>query len=77
MLAPTRDLVAQLNWRARNHRLQGISPGREVELADGNRASAGDVIITRQNNRRLRITATDWVKTATAGRSCMSHGTAL
>jgi hypothetical protein len=31
-------------------------------LADGNRASVGDVIITRRNDRRLRLTATDWVK---------------
>ena len=29
-------------------------------MADGNRASIGDVIITRAN-RRLRLTATDWV----------------
>jgi hypothetical protein len=62
MLAPTRDLVAQLNQRARNHRLHIVSPGRDVQLADGNRASVGDVIITRQNDRRLRISATDWVK---------------
>jgi ATP-dependent exoDNAse (exonuclease V) alpha subunit len=62
MLAPTRDLVAQLNRRVRTHRLHNTSPGREVELADGNRASTGDVIITRQKDRRLRITATDWVK---------------
>jgi hypothetical protein len=33
-----------------------------VPLADGNRASVGDVIITRSNDRRLRLTATDWVK---------------
>jgi len=33
-----------------------------VRLADGNRASVGDVIITRSNDRRLRLTATDWVK---------------
>jgi len=31
-------------------------------LADGNRASVGDLIITRSNDRRLRLTATDWVK---------------
>jgi hypothetical protein len=31
-------------------------------LADGNRASVGDLIITRANDRRLRVTATDWVK---------------
>jgi conjugative relaxase-like TrwC/TraI family protein len=62
MLAPTRDLVSQLNQRARSHRLNKTRPGREVQLADGNRASAGDVIITRQNDRRIRISSTDWVK---------------
>lgn len=62
MLAPTRDLVAQLNQKARTHRLDGQHPGREVALADGNRASAGDTIITRLNERRLRVSRTDWVK---------------
>jgi hypothetical protein len=62
MLAPTRELVSRLNQRARNHRLAGATPGRQVELADGNAASVGDLIITRSNDRRLRITATDWVK---------------
>ncbi len=62
MLAPTRDLVAELNCRARNHRLNGDVPDAVVQLADGNEASAGDVIITRSNDRRLRRTATDWVK---------------
>ena len=56
MLAPTRELVSRLNQRARNHRLADTTPGREVELADGNRASVGDLIITRRNDRRLRIT---------------------
>ena len=37
-------------------------PHAEVRLADGNQASVGDVIITRSNDRRLRLTATDWVK---------------
>jgi hypothetical protein len=31
-------------------------------LADGNQASVGDVIITRTNDRRLRLAANDWVK---------------
>ena len=62
MLAPTRDLVAQLNQRARTHRLAGVRPAEEVQLADGNQASVGDVIITRRNDRRLRIGTTDWVK---------------
>ncbi len=63
MLAPTRDLVADLNRRAREHRLRHAHPGRpEVHLGDGNQASIGDVIITRTNDRRLRLSATDWVK---------------
>jgi AAA domain len=63
MLAPTRDLVAQLNRRARAHRLASTpASGSEVALADGNRASAGDLIITRRNDRRLRTSASDWVK---------------
>ncbi len=89
MLAPTRDLVAALNMRARNDRIStsaakaygagtsngtksrhghgagggvGGSAGREVSLVDGTTASAGDTIITRANNRRLPISATDWVK---------------
>jgi DNA primase catalytic core len=62
MLAPTRDLVAQLNAKARTHRLDGQRCGPEVTLADGNRASVGDTIITRSNDRRLRVSRTDWVK---------------
>ena len=62
MLAPTRDLVARLNRAARTSRLAGTIPAADVELADGNRASVGDTILTRRNNRRLGISATDWVK---------------
>ncbi len=64
MLAPTRDLVAELNDRARRDRLD-IEPapvGRQVTLADQSQASAGDAIITRQNNRKIPIGAHDWVK---------------
>jgi hypothetical protein len=62
MLAPTRELVSRLNQRAQDHRFAGTTPPWEVELADGNRASVGDLIITRRNDRRLRVSATDWVK---------------
>jgi conjugative relaxase-like TrwC/TraI family protein len=62
MIAPTRELVAELNRRARDHRRGGAPVGQEVCLGDGNRASVGDVIITRANDRRLRLSATDWVK---------------
>ena len=62
MLAPTRKLVAELNRQARDHLLRGHPAGREVRLADGNQASVGNVIITRTNDRRLRLAANDWVK---------------
>jgi DNA primase catalytic core len=62
MLAPTRELVADLNRRARNQRLGDTPTGRTVDLPDGNLASAGDTIISRLNERTLRLTPTDWVK---------------
>jgi DNA primase catalytic core len=68
MLAPTRELVSQLNHRARAHRLttqlkrNPPEASRVAMLADGNPASAGEQVITRANNRTLRTTATDWVK---------------
>jgi hypothetical protein len=62
MLAPTRKLVAELNRQARDHLLGGHPAGRDVRLADGNKASVGDVIITRSNDRRLRLARADWVK---------------
>jgi ATP-dependent exoDNAse (exonuclease V) alpha subunit len=55
-------LVAELNRPARDHRLDRFPASFEVRLADGNQASVGDVIITRSNDRRLRLSATDWVK---------------
>jgi ATP-dependent exoDNAse (exonuclease V) alpha subunit len=69
MLAPTRELVRSLNQRAQDHRLAGTVSGRKVELADGTQASVGDLVITRRNDRRLRLSPTDWVKTAIGGPS--------
>ncbi len=77
MLAPTRELVGELNGRARTARLDELNHrdsagevsasragtrSRSVRLGDGNEASVGDLIITRQNDRRLRTSTTDWVK---------------
>ncbi|MCB0884925.1 MAG: transfer protein Tra, partial [Propionibacteriaceae bacterium] len=62
MLAPTHDLVAQLNARARAQRLGERLPGPEVSLADGNRVSAGDTIVTRRNERRLTYSRHGWVR---------------
>jgi hypothetical protein len=38
MLAPTRELVAELNRRARDHRHDGTPAGPEARLGDGNQA---------------------------------------
>ncbi|SDG04800.1 DNA primase, catalytic core [Blastococcus aurantiacus] len=64
LLAASRESVAALNVRARSDRLASLSEpvGQEVALADGTRASAGDRIITRANDRRLPLGAADWVK---------------
>ena len=88
MLAPTRELAAELNARARAARLNTHTapstqpplqpqpsddqppmepsgqngPSPVVRLADGNQASIGDLVITRSNDRRLRVSSTDWVK---------------
>jgi DNA primase catalytic core len=68
MLAPTRELVSELNQQARAHRLgqeqgpAGTPSGQAARLADGNEASIGELIITRSNDRTLRTSSTDWVK---------------
>lgn len=62
MLAPTREHVAALNAAARTARLDGHRPGRQINLSDGNKASVGDTIITRRNNRDLASSDTAWVR---------------
>ncbi len=65
MVASTQNQVTILNTLARDHRLatgRGDPGPSTVLLADGNHASVGDVIVTRMNDRRLRVSATDWVK---------------
>ncbi|WP_249643745.1 MobF family relaxase [Nocardia sputi] len=64
MLAGTHEVVAALNARARADRLAraDADPGAECLLADGLRASVGDIIRTRRNNPRLRVGDRDWVR---------------
>jgi conjugative relaxase-like TrwC/TraI family protein len=59
MLAPTRELVRELNLRAQ---ASFDHPGTPVGLADGCSAHRGDVVISRRNDRRLGVSGTDWVK---------------
>ena len=76
MLAPTRELVAELNRRARDHRLDHVTrPDAEVRLADGNQASVGDVIITRATTADSDSPRPTGSRTATAGPSPTSAGT--
>ncbi|WP_063000597.1 MobF family relaxase [Nocardia jinanensis] len=64
LLAPTRDLVSQLNALARTERLTrtGEPAGPEVQLGDGLAASAGDIITTRRNHYGLWFSRTDHVR---------------
>ncbi|MGH3371770.1 MAG: ATP-dependent DNA helicase, partial [Nocardioidaceae bacterium] len=62
MLAPTHELVRELNERARTTRLADAVVEEEIRLRDGTHASVGDVVLTRRNDRRLGLTSTDWVK---------------
>ncbi|WP_063010639.1 MobF family relaxase [Nocardia nova] len=64
MLAPTHDLVTELNTRARTDRLtRTLAPdGPEVVVAEGQCASVGDIICTRRNNPRLGLGDSDWVR---------------
>ena len=54
MLAPSRR-AGRRPQPARPHRTgsPASQPTVQVDLADGNQASAGDLIITRRNDRRL------------------------
>ncbi|MEU1956808.1 MobF family relaxase [Nocardia rhamnosiphila] len=64
LLAPTRELVGQLNALARDERLTrtGGPTGPQVQLGDGLAASAGDIITTRRNNYSLWFSRTDHVR---------------
>ena len=65
LLAPTHDLVTELNERARLHRLTSLgdqAPTREAELAGGSRASVGDIVFTKKNARMLTVGPNDFVR---------------
>ncbi|MEB3980213.1 relaxase domain-containing protein [Mycobacterium sp. 663a-19] len=66
LLAPTNDIVDELNARARRDRLAAADPktlhGHEIILSDRLAASPGDLIRTRDNARWLRIGRTDYVR---------------
>lgn len=63
LVADSNESVLALNQRARAELiLDGtVNARREVELHDGTRAAAGDSVITRHNDRRLRA-GRSWVR---------------
>ena len=64
LVTESTDAMVELNERARAERLRDgeTLPSREVGLQDGTRASVGDLIITRQNHRRIHALRGGWVK---------------
>jgi AAA domain/TrwC relaxase len=63
LIASTSEQVRELNLRAQAARLAAaaVPAERRVALADGTTVSDRDTIITRRNDRRLTLSATDWV----------------
>jgi DNA primase catalytic core len=64
MIAPTLEMVADLNARARTDRItnNGGVTGPELVLPNGERVSAGDTVITKRNKRTLSMGGTDFVR---------------
>ncbi|MGV1005701.1 MAG: MobF family relaxase [Candidatus Nanopelagicales bacterium] len=64
LVTESSQAVAALNARARAERIldSETDATREAILAEGARASVGDLVITRQNDRRLRSLRGGWVR---------------
>lgn len=64
LVAQTLETVRALNDRARAQRILTLPKGvrGEVEIAGGSRASVGDTVITRRNERTLYAGRTGWVR---------------
>lgn len=64
LVADAAETVRHLNTRARADRIASGDPAGsiEVRLADGTRASIGEMVITRRNDRRLHTSRGGWVR---------------
>ena len=63
LVAEASEMVIRLNERARADRIVANPVGDiEVNLADGTKASDGDLVITRHNDRRLHTLRGGWVR---------------
>jgi len=63
LISDSNEAVTAMNTRARSELILdgSIDAIHEIALHDGTRASVGDIVITRRNDRRLR-TARSWVR---------------
>ncbi len=63
LIADANEAVTELNIRARRDRLilGEVDATETVRLRDGVQAGRGDLVVTRQNDRRLRA-GSDWVR---------------
>jgi conjugative relaxase-like TrwC/TraI family protein len=75
LVAETVDTVAALNTRARTDRLLSghTDDGAAIHLSDGTDASAGDLVITRKNDRRLNTGGARWVRNGDRWRVTTIH----
>ncbi|MDR2895321.1 MAG: hypothetical protein LBV30_01505 [Propionibacteriaceae bacterium] len=64
LIADDRATVTELNRQARHDRIIAglVDPTTELNLTEGTRASVGDLIITRRNDRRIVAGSTGWVR---------------
>jgi conjugative relaxase-like TrwC/TraI family protein len=64
LVAETSEAVTTLNIRARTDLIRDgrIDATTAVQLGDGTAASPGDVVVTRENNRRLATSRGRWVR---------------
>jgi len=75
LLAADTDTVARLNQRARADRVAAgqVDTTGEVAAADGIRVGVGDVVLTRRNNRRLRLDDGSHVRNGTRWTVAATH----
>ncbi|MDR2973557.1 MAG: relaxase domain-containing protein [Propionibacteriaceae bacterium] len=64
LIADDTATVTALNQKAREDQIRAgnVDPSRHLLLSDASRASVGDWVITRQNDRRLKAGKSGWVR---------------
>ena len=76
LVADALATVQELNRQARHDRILAglVTPDHEITLGDGSRASTGDTVITRLNNRYLQAGRSGWVRNGDRWTIVNTHG---